>query len=157
AAFQQWLDEDVLHRVAFLRLDAVWQRAARLKVLGTGMAPGAVPPRGTWASSPFFEQAMSTAAEPDARCAGYRSRRRPRRRHWLAAGVAAALVAIAVAAGSWFWSTGATVHHGEWRTAIGRSQVVHLADGSTVTLAGDSRIRTSLDRNVRNIELMHGE
>src|SRR5215475_83376 len=43
-----WLSESTLHRVAYLRLEAVWQEIARLKALGAGRAAGVVPPPGTW-------------------------------------------------------------------------------------------------------------
>ena len=37
-----WLSESTLHRVAFIRLDTVWQQAARLRSLGARARPGLV-------------------------------------------------------------------------------------------------------------------
>lgn len=37
-----WLSESTLHRVAFVRLDAVWQQAARLRSLGASARPSLV-------------------------------------------------------------------------------------------------------------------
>lgn len=156
SALQTWLEEDALHRVAFLRLDAVWGHAARLKILHMDTTPDMVPPRGAWASSPFFEQCPSDTAGTSTSSLARRSRW-PSRRHWLVGGMAAALIVTTVFIGAWFWSAGSMVHHGQWQTAIGRRQVVHLADGSTVTLAGASHIRTSLGHDQRSVELLHGE
>jgi len=47
--FEVWLTEATSHRVAYLRLDAVWQRSARLQALATaGLPSGIVPPAGIW-------------------------------------------------------------------------------------------------------------
>ncbi|MFT4256691.1 MAG: DUF4880 domain-containing protein, partial [Pseudoxanthomonas sp.] len=52
ARFKAWLDAATTHRVAWLRLDAAWREAGRLKALGTGIAPGTLPPRGHWSARP---------------------------------------------------------------------------------------------------------
>jgi len=46
--FEAWLTEATSHRVAYLRLDAVWQHSARLEALAAGLPPGIVPPAGVW-------------------------------------------------------------------------------------------------------------
>src|SRR5215470_3703612 len=43
-----WLNESTLHRVAFIRLHAVWQQMARLKALGAGVPKGVIPSAGYW-------------------------------------------------------------------------------------------------------------
>jgi transmembrane sensor len=40
AELDAWLSESTLHRVAFIRLDTVWQQAARLRALGPSTRPG---------------------------------------------------------------------------------------------------------------------
>src|SRR5262249_40286465 len=39
-----WLNESTLHRVEYLRLEAVWRQTARLKALGAGAPTRAHPP-----------------------------------------------------------------------------------------------------------------
>jgi transmembrane sensor len=52
SAFQQWLDADIRHRVAYLRMEAAWQRSDRLRdlrPLDRGVdADLLAPPRRTW-------------------------------------------------------------------------------------------------------------
>ena len=48
AALDAWLDTDTLHRVAFLRLQAVWDESGRLQALGAGWKHPGPPPRGHW-------------------------------------------------------------------------------------------------------------
>ena len=45
---EAWLEESVLHRVAFIRLATVWREIPRLKVLGAGLPRGVAPPPGTF-------------------------------------------------------------------------------------------------------------
>ena len=52
AALQRWLDVDVGHRVAFLRLQAAWQEGGRLQALGAGWQDRAAPARGHWQETP---------------------------------------------------------------------------------------------------------
>jgi transmembrane sensor len=52
--FDQWLNESPLNRVAYLRIEHVWERAQRLQVLGAGIPPNEIPPPGHWVLSPFF-------------------------------------------------------------------------------------------------------
>src|SRR5688572_8265655 len=39
----QWLDESTLHTVLFIRMEAAWRKADRLKALGAGVPDGVVP------------------------------------------------------------------------------------------------------------------
>jgi transmembrane sensor len=48
AQLDAWLAQDVAHRVAFVRLEAAWGKAARLRALGAGVPSGVIPPRGAW-------------------------------------------------------------------------------------------------------------
>src|SRR5688572_6041418 len=51
--FDEWLSSSTAHRVAFLRLNAGWKRAARLKALGAGVPAGTIPPPGSWGDIRF--------------------------------------------------------------------------------------------------------
>src|SRR5688572_13218854 len=44
----EWLNSSTAHRVALLRLNAGWKRAARMKALGAGVPAGTIPPPGSW-------------------------------------------------------------------------------------------------------------
>jgi transmembrane sensor len=48
AQLDAWLEEHIAHRVAFVRLEAVWAKCARLRALGAGVPEGVIPPPGTW-------------------------------------------------------------------------------------------------------------
>lgn len=153
AALDAWLGEDTAHRVAFLRLDAAWRAAARLRPLAAVASQRPVPERGAWAHSPYF---ASPIAAPDVDPADpVRTVRTPKR--WLLlATVAASLLVVLVAGGLW-WREATRVELGSWRTPLGVSKAVHLADGSTATLASDTELRTALSRHERDLYLARGE
>jgi transmembrane sensor len=44
AALTQWLDASTAHHVAYIRLQAAWRRARRLKALAAGVLPADLPP-----------------------------------------------------------------------------------------------------------------
>src|SRR4051812_21393229 len=50
----QWLDSSAHHRVAYIRLQAIWGDVDRLKSVSAGLPKGQVPERGTIEQSPFF-------------------------------------------------------------------------------------------------------
>jgi transmembrane sensor len=52
---EEWLNDSSRHRVAFWRLEKVWEEAARLKALGAGVVGQHPPPRGEWNLTPFFD------------------------------------------------------------------------------------------------------
>ena len=52
SVMSSWLAESTFHRVAYLRLEAVWHRTDRLKALGAGIPAGVVPPLGSWRQPP---------------------------------------------------------------------------------------------------------
>src|SRR5579862_7945923 len=102
---QAWLSVSTAHRIAFIRLQAAWERAERLKALGAGIPAGQVPARGTFASA--SEPGPIELGRPDAASGDKQSTRswarRPRRRFgWQLAG-AASLAALAILA--WHVST----------------------------------------------------
>ena len=140
-----WLSESTLHRVAYLRLEAVWQKTARLKALGAARPPGVVPPPGTWRTL----QSLSASIDTD--------------RSWLRApsfkrraAVAASMLLILLAGFYWGFGHLRGGPH-EYATAVGGLQVVRLGDGSEVTLNTNTHIRVELGSRARRIELDSGE
>src|SRR6266436_1112312 len=45
AQLEAWLDSSTAHRIAFIRIMTAWERSGRLKALGAGVPPRAIPPR----------------------------------------------------------------------------------------------------------------
>lgn len=72
-----------------------------------------------------------------------------RPRAWAAA---ATLAAVTVAAGAWQLS-----HEGVYSTGIGEQRLVNLADGSTIELNAESRMRVHLGEHERIVELLEGQ
>ncbi|WP_374473061.1 FecR domain-containing protein [Arenimonas sp.] len=137
AELEAWLQADTAHRVAFLRVQAAWEQAARLKALAPAQA--ALPGAGVIELAPRPRHAAATP--------------RPSALRRLA-GLAAALV-LAVLAGSAWWRSG--IETADYRTLLGKLDTVPLSDGSRATLGSDSRIHVRLDRSQRRVELAQGE
>jgi transmembrane sensor len=150
AALDAWLAEDTAHQVAYLRLQAAWREAGRLKALGAGADSGHVPARDAWLRSPYFHSPVRGRRRTD------RVPSRSRRIPWVAAAATGMLV-LALACGLWWWQGVDQVQRGAWQTALGGQLVVHLADGSTATLASDSALRAALTRHERDLDLVRGE
>lgn len=147
-----WLGEDDAHRVAWLRLACAWEQADRLRALGAGVPAGRIPHRGQWTLSPHFDARRPPVREPAA-ARGYSPRR------WRSRAFAAALVFVAALAGGSLWlrHSGPPPQPVVYRTGVGDSSSVHLADGSDATLSSDTIVAVSMTRGERDIELRHGE
>lgn len=177
--FHQWLDESPLHRVAYLRIEYVWERSERLKALGAGIPPGVVPPPNGWNLSFFFEQrdgasdpespgaiapspALEEASDPGtvlpAAIAGASKKLDPRRRHvtpargWRLVFAASILIAVALGMAYRLWPSGTS-----YRTPVGGLASVPMPDGSQITLNTDSEIRVAVTEKERRVELEQGE
>lgn len=150
SAFDAWLAEDTAHQVAYLRLQAAWREAGRLKVLKAGGDSSHVPERGAWLRSPYFHPPLRERRRAD------RARNRAQRIAWGGA-AATAVLALALACAFWWWQSLGQTRHGAWHTALGGQLVVHLADGSTATLGSDSTLRAALTRHERDLDLVRGE
>jgi transmembrane sensor len=162
------LQASTAHRVAFLRLEAAWQHANRLKALGAGAKHGVVPPPGEWRLPPFSESGAGRDRQPPAAALAqgaeliqedgapligpYRRLRRLGQRPYAA--VAASLLFITILGGIWsLWPpTGSS-----YSTAIGGLAAVPMPDGSRVTLNTDSAIRVAVTQTERKVNLEHGE
>lgn len=147
AELQAWLDAATAHRVAFLRVQAMWQHSNRLKALGAGLPTGTLPAPGTWDQSRFFEQCASgTEAALVSERRGFARLARPQ-------AIAAVLLLALALGGAWVLRpTGPA-----YRTSIGGLVSVPLADGSNVTLNTDTSIRVAETAAERNVELQAGE
>lgn len=150
SALDAWLAEDIAHRVAFLRLEAAWEEAARLKTFAAGDLAGRIPQRNEWARSPYF-------SPPHARHAPKRNRTTARRRWPVFAGIAASLLVAAVIAGSFAWRDYTHIDRASWETTTGARKVVRLPDGSTATLGSGTDLRIAFSRGERDLELTRGE
>ena len=155
-AFAAWCDAATAHRVAYLRLDAAWNHAGRLKAVGAGVVAGDMPARGDWNwSRPTMDHAAGAASALNPAALDFARRPVATRRHgWLFAAVGCA---VACAVGAFAWRQNAHVEQQTYRTALGTLEEVPLADGSRATLSGDSVVSVALSRRERDIDLSRGE
>jgi transmembrane sensor len=135
--FEQWLNESTLHRVAFLRLETVWERSARLQAFGAGRTPGKIPPVRAWGPASFVALPRHTGWIP--RSAGTKAL------------AAAATILMMLGVGFALWP------QTSYRTAVGGLASVPMVDGSKITLNTDSQIRVEVDRRERRVDLERGE
>jgi transmembrane sensor len=158
---EQWLIGSTARRVAFLRLELVWDEARRLKALSAGLPPGSVPPPDEWRHTPFFDpetdfgrRSDSTREAPEPttplqrRSSGLRRARRVR---FLAL---AATILLALGIGAYFNSS---PKGDRYRTPIGGIETVPLRDGSNITLNTATQVRVELTPKERHIRLDEGE
>lgn len=152
-ALTQWLDADVAHRVAFLRLESCWQESGRLQALGAGWQGKGPPPRGYWQAplTTRSEQLLQAMAERTPQP------RTPPRRSIFSRVVAVAALAACVGIATWGWRTYTHVDVATYRTALGEIETMPLADGSQATLASNSQIEVRIARRTRDIQLTQGE
>ena len=172
--FDAWLATSTLHRVAYLRLEAAWEDAERLKALGAGIAGESPPPRGEWNLSPFFDSRdhkalpigpveeegtlggdpESVRAPPSVSLNGAAVAAESRRKYRIGYFAIAASLVLAVGGGSYRRLLPA----GErYSTPIGGVTAVGIPDGSKVTLNTDTEIRVSLTQTERLVDLKRGE
>jgi transmembrane sensor len=142
---EAWLEESLLHRVAFIRLDTVWQATPRLKVLGAGPPKGVVPAPGT-----FKAPTSRSTMEPGAHA------RYPSFTGWKRWAAVAASVALALIGGSYLLLSKVSAAN-YYSTPIGGLATIPLADGSTLSLNTETRIRVSLGQHERRVDLESGE
>ena len=151
AQLERWMQASFRHRVAYLRLEAVWKKTARLKALGAGRASGEIPPPGQWNRSPFADVPDVTRATLIGHKDGGRTQRSDRgwRRPMLAAGV----LSVVLACATWYVAP----HGSKYQTPIGAVETVAIVDGSRVILNTDTVIHVALSESERRIQLDRGE
>ncbi|QQQ01639.1 FecR family protein [Lysobacter enzymogenes] len=167
AEFEAWLARATAHRVAFVRLQAAWRQAGRLQALAAG--EGGVPARAAWDEvapprAPFTSadagadvgEDRDRAAPPRADALTFQPRREPARASRWPFAAAAAVAVLAVGLG-WGWLHYGATERASYRTALGATDEVALADGSRATLSSDSRIEVALSGARRRVELAQGE
>lgn len=135
-AWQAWLHENPANAEAFARIEEISHALCDVP------APAAVP-------AALLARDRYDASVP----IGDWKPRGSRRRLWSALAVAASFALIALVFA--FWSTPAETQ--AFETEVGENRSVALADGSIVSLGGDTRIEVALSENVRAIELTRGE
>ena len=139
-ALAAWVAESAAHRVAWLRLDAAWQRAARLPAVASSTVASN---EGESRSSP-----VAVTSRVD------RLRDRYRRRAIVGWSLAASLaLGIGVAWMLRFYPLGVE----RYATEIGGREAVTLADGSRVTLNTHTRGRALVNQQERRFWLDEGE
>jgi transmembrane sensor len=154
AEFQSWLEQSTAHMVAFVRLEAAWKQARRLKALGAGVPPGQAPAPEEWLLTPFFDKPLidkQEPVEPSAPAATDSGLSAHRRR--LLRGVAASVLLATIGTAAWYVGS----VRPDYSTPVGGLASVPISDGSKVTLNTDSRIRVAITETQRRVELQQGE
>jgi transmembrane sensor len=150
-ALKAWLSESTAHRVAFVRLEAAWERAERLRALAAGVPPGRVPAR---ASFGFVQE---TSAIPQSEAPPITSGAAHDNGWWsgrLKGAIGASSLAAVLALGVWYQSVARWQVYG---TPVGTIAPVVLADGSRITLDSNTRIQVVLEAGQRLVRLDQGE
>lgn len=143
AEFQAWLNESTAHTVAFVRLEAAWKQAKRLKALSGDVAPGRVPSTTSWHTASFFEGPTTAEQRPEPIAS------RNRRPFYLIA----ASILVAVIGIVWYLRPSVA----EYSTPVGGLASVPMLDGSRVTLNTNSQVRVRVSQQERRVELRQGE
>ena len=148
-----WLERRTAHRVAYIRLEAAWQYAARLQALGVGVPQGVVPSRGAWDEIGSVRCAQPQTHPPPSR--------QTRAAHTQPRFVRLSLFALAAtvlmfAVGLHF--TPAVPFLGtSYSTPVGGMANLPLADGSRLILNTDTHVRVKYSARERRILLERGE
>jgi transmembrane sensor len=145
AELDAWLEESTFHRIAYIRLDRVWQEVGRLRAVGAGVPAGVVPSPGSWntGSSPI---ALLVSAGNKSQVPPLVSRR-----------VAMALSLVLSVLGGVYLMIVHVHAADQYMTAVGELRTVQLPDGSEVTLNTATRIRVHLGSRERRIDMTSGE
>lgn len=135
-AWQAWLHENPANAETFARIEEISHALCDVP------APAAVP-------AALLAHDRYDASVPIA----YWKPRRAQPWAWAALGAAASFALIALVFA--FWRT--PVETQAFETEVGENRSVTLADGSIISLGGDTRIEVALSKNVRAIDLARGK
>jgi transmembrane sensor len=176
AEFDIWIDANITHRIQYVRIEAAWRQTARLKALGAGVPPGAIPPRNSWGDMRYYRGNIDLESEPTGEVVhesgstqgtalAYVSElpgepptiRTPKRFRALA--LAASALLCVLASGYVLFNYFGVNYFGanHYATPIGATDTVPLQDGSHITLNTDTSIQVDLGSTERHIELKKGE
>lgn len=145
--FTAWLRASPEHVRAFLQIAAVWEDAL---LLGKRRSPESDALLAAARSQSNLVQLGTIAAlraVPEATVIADHRLRRPGR-----LALAACILAVAIGGGLWVQT-----HRGVYSTGIGETRWISLADGSTIELNAESRIRVQLTARERNVDLLQGQ
>jgi transmembrane sensor len=131
-AWQAWIQENPANAEAFARIEEISHAICEVP------APATVP-------AALLARDRYDASVP----IGDWKPRRARRLPWATLGVAASLALFALVFAFWKMPVAAT---NAFETEIGENRSVALADGSIISLGGDTRIEVAMSENVRAIE-----
>lgn len=137
-----WVAKDPAHGFAFAKAEASWELAERLNELPASHQDHPAPPAGPRGDDLAPDEGIVAAPSP---LIGRRS---------LLAGLATAAAAVGVASTVALRLLG-TVDH--YRTALGETRTVKLADGSRIHLNTNSSVEVALRDDIRSITLLKGE
>jgi transmembrane sensor len=150
-ALAAWLGANPRHRAAFLRISTAWRRADALKRLAD---PNEEPDPDLLA--PERPPTDESITEPTS--VGYLRPLRPgatQAPRRFAFAIAAALAAVLI--GGAVWLTHSLSTSQTYSTAIGEFHRVTLADGSSISLNTNTRVRVSYSTSQRRVQLLQGE
>jgi transmembrane sensor len=160
--FDAWIAANAAHRIAYLRLDAAWERVGRLKALKPRVPAGIVPTSEALSEDHFPYQAAQGArstlediasSSNDEIWAGPKltAHRSSVRKMAVAAGL------VLIIGAGFYLAVGDVFSTHRYSTQVGALHTVPLQDGSHVTLNTDTRLRVALDGHERRVELDRGE
>ena len=135
-AWQAWLHENPANAEAFARIEEISH--ALCDVPAPAALPAALLAHDRYDASVPIANWKPRHAQPWS---------------WAALGAAASFALIALVFA--FWRT--PVETQAFETEVGENRSVTLADGSIISLGGDTRIEVALSENVRAIDLTRGE
>lgn len=146
ARFRLWLGENPLHASTYRRAEQQW----RDLILNVAYTDARQNPDEEKDEDTGIIVPLDFSGKPRRNASGLTSR--PRQNLFR---LAAGLAAVFVAAFLGFLATGRsdTAHY---VTGTGEIQTVTLADGSEITLGGDSELKTAFSKHRRNLELVSG-
>lgn len=128
AEFEDWINSDLAHRIAYLRVEAAWEKSEKLKSINLN----------------DFSARVVEAQAPSKRALSSR---------WVVS-TAAVLMVLVCAILMWYVQD----NQSEWyRTPVGGVATVPLNDGSTITLNTSSEILVEIDTDKRRVHLTEGE
>jgi transmembrane sensor len=139
-AWQAWMQENPANAEAFARFEELSQALREVP------APAAAPVA-------LLERDRYDASVPIRDWKPRLEERKPRRASWAALGVAASFAVFGLV----FTVLKAPAGTNVFETEIGENRRLTLADGSVISLGGNTRIEVALSEKVRAIELTRGE
>lgn len=137
--FSRWLRESPEHTAAYADAEQLWRD------LGLATAAAETPREDDRVITPFVQRNMQAS-----RAAAAGARRYSRRTAFATA--ATLVIATAIVAVLQFYDPNRT----RYASAVGQIETVQLADGSRVTLSGDSAIVAHISEHERRVELTRG-